>query len=139
VPVYDYLCSNCREITEVIHGIDAPGPRFCPACGAEGTLRKAFAPPTVHFKGSGWAKKDRSTASTKARAKADAGAETGAGKEGTSSGDSPPSTDKSSTDKSSTESSSSAADRSTSGGSSRSASSDAPQSSRSASSDAPQS
>ena len=22
MPVYDYLCSNCREITEVIHGID---------------------------------------------------------------------------------------------------------------------
>jgi putative FmdB family regulatory protein len=68
VPIYDYLCSSCREVAEVIHGIDAPGPRFCPACGAEGTLRKAFAPPTVHFKGSGWAKKDRSSASrTRAR------------------------------------------------------------------------
>ena len=100
MPVYDYLCSNCAEITEVIHGIDAPGPRFCPACGAEGTLRKAFAPPTFHFKGSGWAKKDRSTA-MKARSKADAGTETGAAKADTSGGDSSASTDKSSTDKSS--------------------------------------
>jgi putative FmdB family regulatory protein len=60
VPIYDYVCASCRQKTEVIHGIDAPGPRFCPVCGAEGTMRKSFAMPTVHFKGSGWAKKDRS-------------------------------------------------------------------------------
>jgi putative FmdB family regulatory protein len=64
MPIYDYLCSNCGQTTEVIHRIDAPGPRFCPACGAEGTLRKAFATPAVHFKGSGWAKKDRSSSSS---------------------------------------------------------------------------
>jgi putative FmdB family regulatory protein len=69
VPIYDYICSNCRTRTEVIHGINDAGPRFCPACGAEGTLTKAFSAPTVHFKGSGWAKKDRSSAST-ARTKA---------------------------------------------------------------------
>ena len=69
MPIYDYLCSNCGQTTEVIHGIEAPGPKFCPACGAEGTLRKAFATPAVHFKGSGWAKKDRSSSSgSKARA-----------------------------------------------------------------------
>ena len=80
MPIYDYVCSNCGERTEVIHGISAPGPRFCPVCGAEDTLRKAFVVPSVHFKGSGWAKKDRSTASTKARAKPESGAETGAAK-----------------------------------------------------------
>ncbi len=68
MPIYDYLCSNCRELTEVIHGINDAGPRFCPACGADGTMRKALVSPAIHFKGSGWAKKDRSTASsTKAR------------------------------------------------------------------------
>jgi putative FmdB family regulatory protein len=92
VPIYDYLCSTCGETTEVIHGITAPGPRFCPACGAEDTLRKAFVVPSVHFKGSGWAKKDRSTASTKARAKSESGGETGATKTGTSGGDGSPST-----------------------------------------------
>jgi putative FmdB family regulatory protein len=71
MPIYDYLCSNCGQKTEVIHGIDAPGPRYCPACGAEGTLRKTFATPAVHFKGSGWAKKDRSSSSG-ARAKSTA-------------------------------------------------------------------
>src|SRR6185437_3492056 len=69
MPIYDYLCSNCGQTTEVIHGIDASAPRFCPACGAEGTLRKALTAPTVVFKGSGWAKKDRSSSSA-SRAKA---------------------------------------------------------------------
>ena len=63
MPIYDYACSNCGQTTEVIHGIHAPAPRFCPACGAEGTLRKTFAAPAVLFKGSGWAKKDRSSSS----------------------------------------------------------------------------
>jgi len=71
VPIYDYLCSNCRHLTEVIHGINDDGPRFCPACGAEGTMKKALSTPTVHFKGSGWAKKDRSSTSS-ARTKASA-------------------------------------------------------------------
>jgi putative FmdB family regulatory protein len=81
MPIYDYLCSNCGQTTEVIHGIHAPAPRFCPACGAEGTLRKAFAPPAVLFKGSGWAKKDRSATSTP-RAKAGASSSTGDSKDG---------------------------------------------------------
>ncbi len=68
MPIYDYLCSNCRHVTEVIHGINDAGPRFCPACGADGTMRKALVSPAIHFKGSGWAKKDRSSSSsTKAR------------------------------------------------------------------------
>jgi putative FmdB family regulatory protein len=74
VPIYDYICSSCGTTTEVIHGIDASGPHFCPACGAEGTLRKAFATPAVLFKGSGWAKKDRAASSApRARSGRDAG------------------------------------------------------------------
>lgn len=63
MPIYDYICSNCRHRLEVIHGIHEDGPRFCPACGAEGTMTKAMTTPAVHFKGSGWAKKDRSSTS----------------------------------------------------------------------------
>jgi putative FmdB family regulatory protein len=59
MPIYDYTCSACGRKTEVVHGINDGGPKFCPACGAEGTMRKAFSMPSVHFKGSGWAKKDR--------------------------------------------------------------------------------
>lgn len=86
MPIYDYICSNCKQRTEVIHGINEAGPRFCPACGAEGTLTKAFSAPTVHFKGSGWAKKDRSSASS-ARTKAAAASSTADAAGTSSSGD----------------------------------------------------
>ena len=70
MPRYDYACSACGVVTEVIHGIHDAMPRSCPACGADGTLRKAIAAPTVHYRGSGWAKKDRSATSTPGKAKA---------------------------------------------------------------------
>ena len=59
MPIYEYRCSACGHRTEILHGINDDGPRFCPACGAEGTLRKAITAPSIVFKGSGWAKKDR--------------------------------------------------------------------------------
>ena len=78
MPIYDYVCSNCRHLTEVIHGIHDDGPRFCPACGAEGTMRKALTTPTVHYRGSGWAKKDRSSSSgTRTKASASSANDTG--------------------------------------------------------------
>ena len=84
MPIYDYVCASCGQVTEVIHGIDAPAPRFCPVCGREGTLRKSIAAPTVLFKGSGWAKKDRSSSSGRSKAGGTAGdsadAADGAGK-----------------------------------------------------------
>ena len=58
MPTYDYVCAACGHRFEVVHGVHADGPTTCPLCGG-GPVRKAFAPPTIHFKGSGWAKKDR--------------------------------------------------------------------------------
>ena len=71
MPIYDYACRACGHVTEVVHGIHDPGPRFCPECGAEGTMTKAFTTPTIHYKGSGWAKKDRSASSRPASTKKD--------------------------------------------------------------------
>jgi putative FmdB family regulatory protein len=74
MPIYEYRCSACDHLSELLLGINDPAPQFCPSCGAEGTMRKAFAAPTIHFKGSGWAKKDRSTAArSKSSAKDDDG------------------------------------------------------------------
>ncbi len=67
MPRYDYRCVDCANEVEVLHGIDAPGPAVCELCG--GTMRKALSTPAIHFKGSGWAKKDAQTAS-KAASKA---------------------------------------------------------------------
>jgi putative FmdB family regulatory protein len=100
VPTYDYVCTACGHRMEVVHGIDGHGPDTCPVCGSP--MRKAFAAPAVHFKGSGWAKKDRGAASsTRAAAKAAGGeggstsAKDGSGPDGGGSS----SGDKSSSDK----------------------------------------
>jgi putative FmdB family regulatory protein len=86
VPIYDYVCSNCGHLTEVVHGINDHGPKFCPECGAEGTMTKAFAPPTIHFKGSGWAKKDRSSSSARSASSKKDDATPKAGASGSDSG-----------------------------------------------------
>lgn len=82
MPIYDYVCAACSHRFEVIHGVHADGPATCPSCG-EGPVRKAFSAPTIHFKGSGWAKKDRSTKRTPTPASAAAG-----GSDGSAAGDS---------------------------------------------------
>jgi putative FmdB family regulatory protein len=61
LPRYDYVCAACSRRFEVVHGIHEDGPTSCPLCG-EGPVRKAFAAPAIHFKGSGWAKKERRAA-----------------------------------------------------------------------------
>jgi putative FmdB family regulatory protein len=77
MPTYDYICPNGHRF-EVIHSVIADGPASCPVCGA-GPVRKAFSAPTIHFRGSGWAKKDRSSASRSASKAASASAESGSG------------------------------------------------------------
>jgi putative FmdB family regulatory protein len=72
VPIYEYVCTACGHQLEVIHGVNDPGPGVCPNCGAEGQLKKAFAPPAIVFRGTGWAKKDRASASSKGSSKSDA-------------------------------------------------------------------
>jgi putative FmdB family regulatory protein len=63
VPTYEYRCSSCGERLEIVHSIHGGPPETCPSCGARDTLRKSFAPPAIVFKGSGWAKKERSSRS----------------------------------------------------------------------------
>lgn len=82
MPTYDYVCQSCGHRVEVRHNLFDHGPVECPNCHAQ-ALRKAFATPTIVFKGTGWAKKDRGTAArTKAAAKSagdDGAAATGGG------------------------------------------------------------
>jgi putative FmdB family regulatory protein len=68
MPIYEYLCTSCGHRTDLVHAINDAGPTFCPSCGAEGTMRKQFAPPAIHYKGSGWAKKDRGASGSGTRA-----------------------------------------------------------------------
>lgn len=59
MPTYDYVCTNCGHMVEVTHGVHLHGPSTCTECG--GPMKKVFAPPTVHYKGSGWARKESSS------------------------------------------------------------------------------
>lgn len=58
MPLYDYDCAACGRRFEVIHGVHADPPSSCPLCGS-GPVRKAIVAAAVHYKGSGWAKKER--------------------------------------------------------------------------------
>jgi putative FmdB family regulatory protein len=71
MPVYDYVCGSCNHRFEAFHGLNEAGPHQCPLC--EGPVRRAFAPPAIHFKGSGWAKLDRRSPGSPGRRTADAG------------------------------------------------------------------
>ena len=119
MPIYDYICSSCKHRVEVIHGINDAGPRFCPSCGLEGTMRKALVSPAIHFKGSGWAKKDRSsTSGTTTKASSSSGSNDSSSNDGSA-------TDRGSTSSAaSTESGSTGGSSSSSGASSTSTSSE---------------
>jgi putative FmdB family regulatory protein len=111
MPIYDYVCHHCGHRFEVIHGLHDEGPKTCPVCHSN-EVRKAIATPAVHFKGSGWAKKDRSAtkrSSTSETKPAEAGA-------GTSSGDTTASSDSGSSSSSSSKSSGSTTSGSSTGG-----------------------
>ena len=75
---YDYTCAACGRRFEVVHGIHEDGPTSCPLCG-EGPVRKAFAAPAIHFKGSGWAKRDRRVTKAPASSGTDGGGGDGEG------------------------------------------------------------
>jgi putative FmdB family regulatory protein len=57
VPVYEYACRGCGEITEHLQplGSDAPGP--CPACGGE--LRRRWSRVAVKYQGWGFKSTDK--------------------------------------------------------------------------------
>jgi putative FmdB family regulatory protein len=70
VPLYDYVCEACRHRFEVIHGVHDHGPTTCPNCG-KGPVRKGITTAAIHYKGSGWAKKERHAATVRSGAKAE--------------------------------------------------------------------
>ena len=62
MPTYDYVCQSCGVEVEVLHGLNAPGPAACDICG--GPMRKRLSAPTIVYRGSGWAKKERREAAS---------------------------------------------------------------------------
>jgi putative FmdB family regulatory protein len=52
VPLYDYQCRKCNEVTEVRHGFKESFEGVCPSCGGE--MARVFNPAGIVFKGSGF-------------------------------------------------------------------------------------
>jgi len=87
MPAYDYLCAACGRRFEVTHGVHEAGPTSCPLCG-KGPVRKAISAPAVHYRGSGWAKKERRPARTSSDQDAKPVADKASGGDGGSSSES---------------------------------------------------
>jgi putative FmdB family regulatory protein len=96
MPTYDYRCAACGHRFEVVHGVNVPGPEACPVCGST-SVRKTITAPAVHYKGSGWAKKERRSGGPKkvpaaesSSSDADATSDTSSDKSSDQSSDKPP-------------------------------------------------
>jgi putative FmdB family regulatory protein len=64
MPIYEYQCQACGELTEALQKLsDAPLTR-CPACGAE-ALRKKVSAAAFRLKGGGWYETDFKTGGKK--------------------------------------------------------------------------
>jgi putative FmdB family regulatory protein len=75
VPFYDYICQKCGHEVEVMHSVHGQGPAACPKCG--GPMKKALTAAAVHYKGSGWARKEKTSKPAKAAARSDSGSSSG--------------------------------------------------------------
>ena len=58
MPTYEYRCGKCGEIVASLSPINEPKKTLRHNLDG-GVLERIFTVPTVTFKGSGWAKKDR--------------------------------------------------------------------------------
>jgi putative FmdB family regulatory protein len=52
MPIYEYQCSNCGFIKEVMHKISETPEIICPKCS--NNMKKLMSPSAFHLKGSGW-------------------------------------------------------------------------------------
>ena len=68
MPIYEYQCEDCGHVVEAFQKMSDEPLTVCEKCG--GPLRKVLQPVAIHFKGSGWAKKDRSATAVPGKASA---------------------------------------------------------------------
>lgn len=73
MPIYEYICSTCGQLTETLQKFSDPPLSDCPQCG--GRLEKMMSLNSFHLKGGGWYVTDYkgSTASSDGGSKTDGG------------------------------------------------------------------
>ena len=52
MPIYEYKCSKCASVFEIIQKVDAPALKKCLKCSAP--VHKIVSSSAFQFKGSGW-------------------------------------------------------------------------------------
>lgn len=52
MPLYEYMCSKCKEHVEVVQKVTDPPLKKCQKCGS--ALKKLISPSALQFKGNGW-------------------------------------------------------------------------------------
>jgi putative FmdB family regulatory protein len=52
MPLYEYKCSKCGAVFEVLQKINEPPLKNCIQC--HGAVEKLLSPPALQFKGNGW-------------------------------------------------------------------------------------
>ena len=54
MPIYEYTCSKCHKLSDVLQKLSDPPPERCPVCGAEDTLTRVVSRTSFVLKGGGW-------------------------------------------------------------------------------------
>lgn len=57
MPIYEYQCKQCGEVSEILQRISDPPATSCPACGAE-ALTKQVSAAGFRLAGGGWYETD---------------------------------------------------------------------------------
>ncbi|HIJ79187.1 MAG: zinc ribbon domain-containing protein [Desulfobulbaceae bacterium] len=52
MPIYEYQCGSCQEVTEVWQSLSEEPMSTCPSCS--GTMKKLISQSSFHLKGGGW-------------------------------------------------------------------------------------
>ena len=52
MPIYEYLCNKCQQVSEVMQKFSDKPLSKCPLCG--GKVKKLMSHNAFHLKGSGW-------------------------------------------------------------------------------------
>src|SRR6056297_2020617 len=72
MPIYEYVCESCGELTEALRKISDPPLEICPVCG-QPALRKKVSAAAFRLKGGGWYETDFKTGDKKRNLAADEG------------------------------------------------------------------
>ena len=54
MPIYEYICNECEQITELLQKVGAEAPSECKSCGKSDTMKKKVSQTSFQLKGGGW-------------------------------------------------------------------------------------